>query len=173
MKKTINIRWQLVLYDLILLSTVDLLLLVCSGENLSWTGITTQAAIGVITIFMARTLGNVYGQIWRYGGIQCYIRLILTDTAAFAFTYAFERMFAVEHITFARLSAIACMNLLGSLVIRMFYRYAYNCGNDTTPLGKFLLRVLKLFAGSKIVGERTLVAPPRSILQLLVRGVLA
>ena len=156
MKKPINIRWQLVLYDLIILAAVDLLLLVCSGENLSWTGITTQAAIGAIAIFMARTLGNVYGQIWRYGGIQCYIRLILTDTAAFAFTYAFERTFAVEHITFARLSAIACMNLLGSLIIRMFYRYAFKCGNNTTPLGRFLLGVLKLFAGSKIVGERTL-----------------
>ena len=156
MKKPINIRWQLVLYDLIILSAVDLLLLVCSGENLSWTGITTQAAIGAIAIFITRTLGNVYGQIWRYGGIQCYIRLILTDAVAFVFTFLFERAFAVEHITFARLLAISCMNLLGSLIIRMFYRYAFKCGNDTTPLGRFLLGVLKLFAGSKIVGERTL-----------------
>ena len=156
MKKPINIRWQLVIYDLIIYSVVDLLLLECTGKRLSWAGVVAQVVIGAIAIFTARIIGNVYGQIWRYGGIQCYIRLILTDTAAFAFTFILERTFAVEHITFARLAAIASTNLLGSLTIRMFYRYAFKCGNDSTVLGRLLLGVLRLFAGSKIVGERTL-----------------
>ena len=39
---------------------------------------------------------------------------------------------------------------------RMMYRYAFKCGNDTTFFGKILLFVLRMFAGSKIVGERTL-----------------
>jgi FlaA1/EpsC-like NDP-sugar epimerase len=46
------------------------------------------------------------------------------------------------------------MNLLGTLTIRMVYRYAFKCGNNATFCGRFLLLLLKLFAGSKIVGER-------------------
>lgn len=156
MKKHINIRWQLVIYDALILLMVDLLLLVFSGSNLSASGIAVQISIAGICIFTARLVGNVYGQIWRYGGIQCYIRLVLTDTAAFLGTFVLERMLPIEHVTLARMMAIASMNLLGSLTMRMFYRYAFKCGNDTTTQGKFLLFVLKLFAGRKIVGERTL-----------------
>ena len=156
MKKHINIRWQLVIYDALILLMVDLLLLVFSGSNLSASGIAVQISIAGICIFTARLVGNVYGQIWRYGGIQCYIRLVLTDTAAFLGTFVLERMLPIEHVTLARMMAIASMNLLGSLTMRMFYRYAFKCGNDTTMQGKFLLFVLKLFAGRKIVGERTL-----------------
>jgi FlaA1/EpsC-like NDP-sugar epimerase len=36
----------------------------------------------------------------------------------------------------------------------MLYRYAFKCGNDTTASGRFLLFLLKIFAGSRIVGER-------------------
>ena len=31
----------------------------------------------MVCIFGIRLLGNIYGQVWRYGGIQCYMRLIL------------------------------------------------------------------------------------------------
>lgn len=156
MKKHINIRWQLVIYDALILLMVDLLLLVFSGSNLSASGIAVQISIAGICIFTARLVGNVYGQIWRYGGIQCYIRLVLTDTAAFLGTFVLERILPIEHVTLARMMAIASMNLLGSLTMRMFYRYAFKCGNDTTTQGKLLLFILKMFAGRKIVGERTL-----------------
>lgn len=155
MRKNISVRWKLVLYDLLVLAAVDLLLLVFSGENLSAHGIAFQIALGGAVMFAARLIGNVYSQIWRYGGIQCYIRLVLTDAAAFIAIFVCERALVVEHITFARLLAISSMNLLGSLMLRMFYRYAFKCGNDNTEQGRFLLAILKLFAGSKIVGERT------------------
>ena len=35
MRKLLNVRWKLVIYDLLVLTAVDLLLLVFSGENLS------------------------------------------------------------------------------------------------------------------------------------------
>jgi len=157
MKKS-NIRWQLMIYDIVIFILVDLLLLVFSGSELSAQGITAQVSVAFICIFASRMLGNVYGQIWRYGGIQCYIRLVLTDAAAFLVTLLAERALPLEHIAFARLLAIACMNLLGSLTMRMFYRYAFKCGNDSTSLGRMLLFVLRVFAGSKIVGERSVEA---------------
>ena len=156
MNKKINIRWQLVIYDVFILIMVDLLLLAFSGSKLSVSGMVIQGAIGFVAVFVSRLLGSIYSQIWRYGGIQCYIRLLFTDAIAFVITLIIERILPIEHITFARLLAIACMNLLGALTIRMMYRYAFKCGNDTTFFGKILLFVLRMFAGSKIVGERTL-----------------
>lgn len=156
MKKKINIRWQLVIYDVFILIMVDLLLLSFSGSKLSVSGMVIQGAIGFVAVFATRLLGNIYSQIWRYGGIQCYIRLLFTDAIAFVVTLIIERILPIEHITFSRLLAIACMNLLGALAIRMMYRYAFKCGNDTTFLGKILLFVLRMFAGNKIVGERML-----------------
>lgn len=83
MKKRINIRWQLAIYDLFILVVVDLLLLVLSGKALTPQGVAAQFAIACFCTFGVRLLGNIYGQIWRYGGIQCYIRLILTDAVAY------------------------------------------------------------------------------------------
>lgn len=163
MKKHFKIRWQLVFYDIFILLLVYLLLLFFSGTKLSVLGSFIQVAIGFVAVFAARMIGNVYGQIWRYGGIQCYIRLVVTDAVAFFITLGVERALPIEHITFARLMAIACMNLLGSLTMRMFYRYAFKCGNDATVFGRFLLAMLKLFAGAKIVGERTLDATKISV----------
>lgn len=123
-----NIRWQLVLYDLIVLLVVDLLLLVFyrSNEALSWNGILTHGAVFLVIVFAARFAGGIYQQIWRYGGIQCYIRLLFVDGCAFAAVVAVEMLLrfsgAVEQVTFSRLLSIASMNLLGALAMRMIYR---------------------------------------------------
>jgi FlaA1/EpsC-like NDP-sugar epimerase len=154
MKKHINIRWQLVDYDILILMAVELLLLFFSGNRLPIAGIAVQVAIAFLCIFSARIVGNVYGQIWRYGGIQCYIRLIVTDGIAFVLTLIMETALPVLHITFSRLLAISCMNLLGALMIRMLYRYAFKCGNKATVSGRFFLLLLKIVSGNRIIGER-------------------
>ncbi len=155
MKKRNNIRWQLVMYDLLILLSVDLLLLVFSGRILTFEGTLVQMLLGAFWVFSVRLIGNIYGQIWRYGGIQCYIRLIITDGLAFLLTFASERLLVTEHLEFSRLMGIACMNLLACLTIRMFYRYAFKCGDKATVQGRMLLQLLKTFAGEDIAGQRT------------------
>ena len=151
-----NIKWQLMVYDALVLLFVDLLLLVLyrSMDNLSLKGILTHSIISFVCVFSARLIGGIYQQIWRYGGIQCYIRLLFVDGCAFAVNLLIELtlpMFVrMELITFARMLSIACMNLLGALAIRMIYRYAYKCGNNQTPYGRFLNLLLRIFGGSKI-----------------------
>ena len=88
--KKINFRWQLVVYDILILFVVDLLLLVFyrSNDELSLNGIVLHASIGFVCVFTARIFGSIYRQIWRYGGIQCYIRLL--SELAFAATLAIE-----------------------------------------------------------------------------------
>lgn len=76
---------MLVGYDLIVYAVVAVILLVLYGgmDKLSSIGILQQVCLSVLCIFAVRLIGKVYGQVWRYGGIQCYIRLLFTDSIAF------------------------------------------------------------------------------------------
>ena len=155
--KKYTARWQLALYDLVILFMVDLLLLVFyrSNDALSLNGILLHASIGLVCVFAARLLGGIYRQIWRYGGIQCYIRLLIVDAISFIAILAIELTIPLfvpmEQITFSRLLSISCMNLLGALAIRMVYRYCFKCGTADTRLGKFLRLLVRIFAGEDLI----------------------
>ena len=154
-------RWQLIVYDLIIFAFTDLLLLVFyqGQERLPLNSILTHMAIGCVSIFATRILGGTYRQIWRYGGIQCYIRLQLADGLAFLIMFAFEmilRFFTpIKQITFTRLLAISSINLLASLAIRMAYRYCFKCGTADTSMGKFLRWVFRLFTGETLIATES------------------
>ncbi len=154
--KKFNYRWQLVLYDLIIFFLLEFLLLFLYrySNPISITGIVIQVILSLVCVFTARFIGSIYQQIWRYGGIQCYIRLLLVDGLAFIVNLILEKSLPIEHISFSRLLAVACMNLLSTLAIRMIYRYAYKCRNNTTPFGRFLSVLLRIFAGRKIGSEK-------------------
>lgn len=155
MKKK-KIRLPLVVYDAVILIAMEVLLLLIYESNnaLSWKGSLFHGSIMFVCVISARYLGGVYRQIWRYGGIQCYIRLLFVDAAAFFVNLAIERIlplfYVVENITFARLLALACMNCLAALSIRMIYRYAFKCGTEDSWLGAFLRWLLRLFAGDEL-----------------------
>ena len=159
--KKVTARWQLAVYDAVVLLAVDLLLLVFyrSNENLSLNGILMHAGIGYVCIFAARTIGGIYRQIWRYGGIQCYMRLLMVDGIAFAAIAAIEltlRTFVpIEQVTFSRLLSISCINLLAALAMRMIYRYCFKCGTADTPMGKFLRWLFRLFTGETLVATES------------------
>ena len=139
-KTTFRIRWRLFFYDVIVYAVTSVLLLVLyeSPEKLTQKGELQQMLLAFVCIFSCRLIGKIYGQIWRYGGIQCYMRLICTDFAAF-FIYMFlEYMLPINHILFTRLLALSTVNALGALAMRMIYRYAYKCSNPDTFSGKIL-----------------------------------
>ena len=127
---------------MLILLALDVLLLVLyrSSEHLSWSAILLHSGISFVCVFLARSRGSVYQQIWRYGGIQSYIRLLIADSAAFFAVLAIEFLLPVTvhvpRLSFARLLSIACMNLLGALSIRMIYRYAFKYGPEDTPRGR-------------------------------------
>ena len=152
MKKR-NMRWQLMFYDILILLVVDLLLLVLyrSDDGLSWRGILAHGSITFVCVLAARITGGIYRQIWRYGGIQCYIRLLIVDGCAFTVNLLLAKILplfiSMEQITFARLLSIAGMNLLAALAMRMFYRYAFKCGGGDTLQGRFLRLLLRLCTG--------------------------
>lgn len=152
MKHRFKLRWQLLAYDgAVLLLVETLLLLLYKGDEvLSVGGKAAQVLLTAICVFASRIIGGIYRQIWRYGGIQCYIRLLMADGIAFLLNLSLEVLVLTEQVTFARLLAISCVNLLGALAIRMVYRYAYKCGNSSTAYGRFLNGLLRVFAGGRV-----------------------
>ena len=151
-KKTFNIRWALIVYDIIIFGVIDIGLLIWfrGDDRLLLNEFLLQTALAGGAVFVCRMIGKIYEQIWRYGGIQCYIRLLFTDAAAFLVYFILSVILDARDITFARMLALISMNLLASLAIRMFYRYAYKCGNQETLQGRFLNLLLRIFAGMEV-----------------------
>lgn len=143
-----NTRWSLVVYDMIVYVISSLLLLWLYGGNeaLSRMGSVEQTVLGFACIFVCRLIGNIYGQIWRYGGIQGYIRMIISDGIAFVLILVLQQAISVERVSFDRTLSLVCVNLLGAIVIRMFYRYCYLYSDNKTSRGKFLAKVLYRFS---------------------------
>lgn len=152
MRKRKSIKWPLVVFDIgIFLFTELLLLVLYQGQDRPTAGgIAMQMVLSFACIFTMRGMGNIYGQVWRYGGIQCYIRLLVTDGMAFVINLFLEMTTPIPLVNFSRLLSIVSIDLLGALGIRMVYRYAYKCGNTETPRGRFLLLLLRIFAGNRV-----------------------
>ena len=150
-----TVRWMLVLYDLICFLLVDLLLLVMYGgyDKLEPIDILIQSALSLVCIFGARFVVNIYSQIWRYGGIQSYIRLLMSDGMGCILYISLELLLPINKISFARMLSLCCMNLLLSMAIRMTYRYAYKC-NRTRRLGKILAVLVKVLTGRSIADNK-------------------
>ena len=147
--KSPNIRRMLVLYDLVVYAIIAVILLVIHGgtDKLTTIGVLQQVALSVFCIFVIRILGKVYGQVWRYGGVKCYIRLICTDSIAFLLYLCLELLLPVQKITIERMLSLACMNLLGAMTLRLMYHYTYKYANLNTFGGKCLSMLLRLFSG--------------------------
>lgn len=147
-RKENNTRWSLVVYDVIVYAISSLLLIWLYGGNESLTN-TESLKLTILAfaiIFVCRLIGHIYGQIWRYGGIQGYIRMIVSDGIAFILLYIVQMGLPIQQMSFARTLSLVCVNLLGSITIRMIYRYCYLYSDNVTKKGKFLAKLLYRFS---------------------------
>lgn len=143
-----KIRWLLLVYDtLVMIIAYAFIFGVLRGlEGLSMECLIFNFITYLTCIFVSRFIGGVYSQILRYGGIQVYVRLMVFDCIGFACYYIISRLAPFENIPRITMLAFASLSLVGSLGIRMAYRYAYKLGTTKTNRGKFLLKLLKVFA---------------------------
>ncbi|MBO4321893.1 MAG: hypothetical protein J5919_02750, partial [Clostridia bacterium] len=124
--------WLLVMYDLaIMIGCWSVMSFVYSGTA----GIELKdkliiLSIFVLTVYLSRIVFRIYRQIWRYGGIQVFIKLILSDTLAFCVLFIVLRVTPLPQLTFPVLLSLVSTDLLLALSMRMFYRYAYKVGNS-------------------------------------------
>lgn len=156
MKKR-KVRLPLIIYDMLILLALEFFLLgIYEGEqSMSWQACVLHGGIMFVCIFVSRWVCGTYQQIWRYGGIQCYMGLLAADAVGFLADFLVERFvpFIVPElasVNFARLLSLACMNLLATLSIRMIYRYAFKCGTEDSKMGAFLRWLIFLFAGDEM-----------------------
>ena len=152
-----RIKWTLVVYDLIIYAFVCLLMFVLyrNETGLTVTETLIQILMAGIPVFVFRFIWDVYSQIWRYGGIQSYIRLIMADILAGLVYFVLRFIVPVPKIIFPRYVSLFCTNLLLALMIRMIYRYAYKCADTDTVPGRILYFIFKIFAGKGVRPIRT------------------
>lgn len=143
------------LYDVVIFVLVDLVLYVLykGAGYLPPVPLLVHTVIAFVLIFGSRQIGRVYHQIWRYGGIQGYIRLLICDGIACVLYIFIDYLLPVQHVSFAKALAFCCMNTLGSLTIRMVYRYAYKCGGRDDREGAFLRWLLRIFSLGRVSTE--------------------
>ena len=77
-KKTDYTHWLLIAYDIliILLSGLVVLCLYTGPGMIALKWIIVNLIFAFVLVFVSRFVCGIYRQIWRYGGIQCYIRLL-------------------------------------------------------------------------------------------------
>lgn len=151
-----NIKWKLVFYDILAFTVTDVVLLKIYRRFLSLDlrDIIINSALALGSILICRFVGNIYKQIWRYGGIQCYIRLLITDAIGaaifFALEYGLQEPLNLHRLSFALMLALVCVDCLLALAMRMLYRYCYKCGNELTIRGKILRFLLRIFSNVEV-----------------------
>ena len=151
-KKLFNIKWTLVLYDAILYFATFFLMFVLnkSIRDMAVRDILINVCVGFLIIFLCRFIGRIYNQIWRYGGIQCYIRLLCTDVLGMilytGFEYGFCNLLNFERFTISKIIAMLSFNTLLALGMRMSYRYCFKYSNELSAKGKVMRALLRIFA---------------------------
>lgn len=156
LRRTIKGHMSLSVYDMLVYIMISLFMFVFTihKEGLNWQGIVIHVSVAFVLIFGFRLFGKIYRQIWRYGGIECYIKLLIADVSAYIIYGVFNVFFAGrEQISWEKLIAFCCVNTLASLTMRMVYRYAYKSGSRDDIVGKGLRFLLNLFAFGRVMTE--------------------
>ena len=111
-KRFFSIRWTLVLYDVMLFVVSAFLLVVLyhKYQKLTVADILINSALACFSIILCRLFGNIYRQIWRYGGIEGYMKLLAADLVGGILYICLSRImtYAVDftRLTFARSVAL-------------------------------------------------------------------
>ncbi len=154
-----KIRWLLCLYDMAVYFMAAFLLLVLYSEGekyLPVKGIISQMVLGVGCLFICRMFADVYRQIWRYGTMSSYIRMMVADGAGFLVYYGLNRLMYLwlptrfTPVTFVRALALVALTLLGCIAMRMAYHYIYRFCGRKSDFGGFIRTLMRLFTGVKI-----------------------
>ena len=146
-----KIRWMLVVYDVVIYALVIVFSLVVyrpihNGYTLEWLQILWHFLLGASLCIVSRFFARVYGQIWRYGGVQSYIRLMIADSIFLFVYYAFQRFIPVfGNLGFIIVTLIVFANTLLCLAARMLYRLIYKRLNRHTRFGKFIVSTINFF----------------------------
>ena len=150
------IRWMLMFYDTLIFAVVILFSLVLypvtRGQALdveAWLQVLYHFLIGSGCLLLSRFLWRVYGQIWRYGGVQSYIRLMVADSCALLVGWLIQKFVpGVADRGLVIVTLITFADTLLCLAVRMVYRLVYKRLNRNSKFGRFVVRCINIFGHS-------------------------
>ena len=151
MSSIFKIRWMLVLYDVLLWAIVMVAVNNIPSPTTSWLGILYQSLIGLFYILLSRFLFRVYNQIWRYGGVQSFLRLIAADVIALLLYFLTEFLIfrgTEFYLDSRRVACLVAVDALLALSLRMIYRLLYKRLNRKTKFGGFIVKCINIFGRS-------------------------
>ena len=153
------IRWMLIFYDILIYAVVVIFSLVLlytnnfgntsalTGEK--WLQILYHFLFGMVVTIIARFFCRVYGQIWRYGGVQSYIRLMFADALSLLLYYLIQKFVPfIDSVGAFAVTAIILVDTLIALAVRMLYRLTYKRLNRHTKFGHFVVKLVNTFGRS-------------------------
>ena len=154
------IRWMLIFYDILIYAVVVIFSLVLlytnnfgntsalTGEK--WLQILYHFLFGMVVTITARFFCRVYGQIWRYGGVQSYIRLMFADAVSLLIYYLIQKFVPIFNPSIGAFAVLAIVlaDTLICLAVRMIYRLAYKRLNRHTKFGHFVVKLVNTFGRS-------------------------
>ena len=141
---------MLIPYDVLIFATVILFALVLYPQHgMDWVAVLHHFLLGTTCVLLSRFFWRVYGQIWRYGGVSSYIRVMFADSCALIVYYLIQRFASDamrgEHLNFIIIALIVFTNSLISLAVRMMYRLVYKKLDRTTKFGRFVTKMVNIF----------------------------
>ena len=151
------IRWMLVFYDWFILTAVVVFALVINKPaRFEWITVLWHYLMFGAYALLARFLWNVYGQVWRYGGVQTYLKLMIADSFTLGFYFLTESLVFYKGsvdaspfwLRFIYIALIVFTNTLLALACRMVYRYTYKTLNRRTKFGRFVVKMVNIFGRS-------------------------
>ena len=150
-KDKIRIRKLWLLYDIIIYAFVVLILVflhpsedVAFSRNIAWLNI----VVGFICLFGSRFVFDVYRQIWRYGILQAYLKLLFADFAGGVLFVIINRLIPNSGMTFIRILSIVCLNLLGCIAARMLYFYLYQYSSKPGKFSNLCKTIVRMAGGT-------------------------
>ena len=144
------IRGMLIFYDCLLFISVFAFALCANKPDwLSWLQVLWHFLLCGYIVISSRFFWKVYSQIWRYGGVQSYIRLMFADSCALLVYYLIQRFVPVfGYIRLYIVGLIIFTTSLVSLAVRMVYRLAYKRLDRRTKFGRFVVKFINFFGRS-------------------------
>ena len=147
----LGVRWLLVAYDTLAFALIALafyfIFKTYAPQEVGIYIWQSALLLGIVLFF--RFVFNVYGQIWRYGGIRSYILLLFSDACSLVVATVIFLVITDRSIFLFRLSMVS-LNLLLTLAMRMVYRYIYKYVDPHDKTGKLIYKIVDFFAGRRI-----------------------
>lgn len=155
MEKKLKIRWQLMFYDIVIYLCVVAFMISLYGTRMKSTSeLLITIAATLFCLLLCRVVGKVYSMIIRYGGVHVYMRLFATDITALLFYFPLKYLCGLHNLESQNWLLIIMLNLLGTVGMRLMYRYCYRFGVRKNKRGEVLRWLLVLFAGETVIKER-------------------